>query len=56
MITKQYLYAYRCLNKQPQITQLVHEIKEIREIEHAIYWSRDQENKFKEKWEILHQI
>ena len=56
MITKQYLYACRCINKLPLITQLVHKIKEVREIEHAIYWDRDQENKFKEKWEILHQI
>ena len=39
-----------------QTNQLVHKIKEVREIQYAIYWDRDQENKFKEKWEILHQI
>ena len=48
--------TYAHLTRNDLITLLKHKIKEVREIEHAIYWDRDQENKFKEKWEILHQI
>ena len=56
MIIKNYLYASRCLSKWPLITQLVQEFKEVRDEERNIHWDRDQEYKFKEKWEILNQI
>ena len=53
IITKQYIYACRCLKTMPSIEMLISKIKEIKHIEQRIAIKNNKINQFNLKWQII---
>ena len=53
IITKQYLYACRCLKTMPSIEMLISKMKEIKHIEQRIAIKNNKINQFNLKWQII---
>ena len=51
-LTKQFIYATRCLNKLLNFLQLMHKVQEHRQIEHIIARKNRNIPKFEAKWSI----
>ena len=56
IITKQYLYACRCLKTMPSTEMLISKIKEIKHIEQRIVIKNNKINQFNLKWQIISDI